>query len=208
MVADRLVPMRSCGFINVENEMSPSNQNPFDPSALALSQNFSEMVGVKKAVVTIPVRKPNRQEFIRVHPDLGYQVATAVLELKEERETYLVAQDVIPEISLELAPKLLVATTNRQGVLSIWPIRLPGADGKIDDWNRSAMEAACMAREGWVRMAANMSLGAYDIFEALGNLPDPEWPEIEFPKILEIAFRDKYIDSLNHPVLQRLRGEA
>jgi hypothetical protein len=192
----------------VENEMSPSNQNPFDPSALALSQNFSEMVGVKKAVVTIPVRKPNRQEFIRVHPDLGYQVATAVLELKEERETYLVAQDVIPEISLELAPKLLVATTNRQGVLSIWPIRLPGVDGKIDDWNRSAMEAAGMARKGWVRMAANMSLGAYDIFEAIGNLPDPEWPEIEFSKILEIAFRDKYIDSLNHPVLQRLRGEA
>ena len=70
------------------------------------------------------------------------------------------------------------------------------------------MEAAAIAREGWVRLAANMSLGAYDIYEATGNLPDPEWPEIEFGKILEIAFRDKYIDSLDHPVLQRLRGEA
>jgi len=188
--------------------MSDNTINPFDPKALALSQNFSDMVGVKKAVITIPVRKPNRQEFVRTHPDQSYQVATAVLELKDERETYLVAQDVIPEISLELAPKLLVAAINRQGVLSIWPIRLPGADGKIDDWNRSALEAAGIARKSWIRMAANMSLGAYDIYEAIGNLPDPEWPEIEFPKILEIAFRDKYIDSLNHPVLQRLRGEA
>ena len=188
--------------------MSSNSVNPFDPKNLVLSQNFADMIGVKKAVITIPVRKPNRQEFVRTHPDQSYQVATAVLELKDERETYLVAQDVIPEISQELTPKLLIATINRQDVLSIWPIRLPGVDGKVDDWNKSALEAAATAREGWVRVAANMSLGAYDIFEATGNLPNPEWPDIEFPKILEIAFRDKYIDSVDHPVLQRLRGEA
>ena len=35
---------------------------------------------------------------------------------------------------------------NRQGVLFLWPIRLPGADGKIDDWSRSAMDAADEAK--------------------------------------------------------------
>ena len=188
--------------------MSDNNINRFDPQSLALSQNFSELVGVKKAVVTIPVRKPNRQEFVRVHPDTSYQVATAILELKDERESYLVAQNIIPEISLELTPKLLVSTINRQGVLSIWPIRLPGSDGKLDEWSRSAMEAAEMARKHWIRLAANMSLGAYEIYQAIGNLPEPEWPEIDFTKVLETAFRDKYIDSIDHPVLQRLRGEA
>ena len=29
---------------------------------LRLSQNFSDMVGVKKALLTIPVRKPSRQD--------------------------------------------------------------------------------------------------------------------------------------------------
>ena len=40
----------------------------FDLSRLRLSQNFSEKVGVRKALLTVPVRKPGRQDFIRVHP--------------------------------------------------------------------------------------------------------------------------------------------
>ena len=39
-----------------------------DPSLLRLEQNFAELAGVKKRLVTVPVRKPHRQEFIRVHP--------------------------------------------------------------------------------------------------------------------------------------------
>jgi hypothetical protein len=64
-----------------------------------------------------------------------------------------------------------------------------------------------MAMEGWIRLASNLSLGAYEIFEPTGNLPDPEWPDIEFNEILKIAFRDKIIDDTNHPVLKQLRGE-
>jgi hypothetical protein len=30
----------------------------------------------------------------------------------------------------------------------------------------------------WVRITANMSLGAYEIFEATGDLPDPTWPDL------------------------------
>jgi hypothetical protein len=52
-----------------------------------------------------------------------------------------------------------------------------------------------------------MSLGAYEIFEAMGKLPEPEWPDLTFEQILEIAFRDRFISDLNHPVLRRLRGE-
>ena len=41
--------------------------NPFDPAALRLDQSFADTVGVKKHLVTVPVRKPNRQDFVRVH---------------------------------------------------------------------------------------------------------------------------------------------
>ena len=58
---------------------------------------------------------------------------------------------------------------NRQGVLFLWPIRLPGADGKLDDWSRSAMDAADEAKSRWVRITANMSLGAYDVAVASGS---------------------------------------
>jgi hypothetical protein len=41
---------------------------------LKLDQNFSESIGVKKQISTIPIRKPGRQDFIRVHPDESYRL--------------------------------------------------------------------------------------------------------------------------------------
>ena len=95
---------------------------------------------------------------------------------------------------------------NRQGVPFLWPVRLPGPDGRRDEWSRTALEAADLARRGWVRIAANMSLGAYDVFQATGTLPDPDWPALPFRELLRVAFRDRFIDSLAHPILRRLRG--
>ncbi len=181
--------------------------NPFDPSHLRLSQNFGELVGVKKALLTVPVRKPSRQDFIRVHPGEDYRLETAVLELKDERESYLVDPTLWPELPGEIVCKVLFTTINRQGVLMLWPIRLPGEDGRHDEWNRSALEAAHMAQSRWVRVASNTSLGAYEVFEATGALPDPPWPDISFQEILKVAFKGRYIAELEHPVIRRLRGE-
>ena len=60
----------------------------------------------------------------------------------------------------------------------------------------------------WVRLTANMSLGAYEIFEAEGKIAEPEWPEYSFLDLLRIGFRDRIISSFDHPVLKRLRGES
>ena len=57
-------------------------------------------------------------------------------------------------------------------------------------------------------LTANMSLGAYEVFEASGDLPEPEWPDIPFPEILKIAFRDRIVDRADHPLVQRLRGQV
>jgi hypothetical protein len=64
-----------------------------------------------------------------------------------------------------------------------------------------------MAKTKWMRLVANMSMGAYDLYEASDLLPEPEWPDLPFSEILRIAFKDKYIDEMDHPVLKRLRGE-
>lgn len=181
--------------------------DPFDVSKLHLGQNFAEAAGVKKALLTVPVRKPGRQDFIRIHPAPEYRLETAVLELKEERETYLVAPQLWPELPGELAPKVLYLATNRQKVLFLWPIRLPGEDGRIDEWNASALEAAAIAQDRWIRVAANMSLGAYEVYYATGDLPEPEWPEQSFQDILKIAFKGRFITALDHPAIRRLRGD-
>ncbi len=191
-----------------ENETTSNNTlDPFAPENLRLSQDFNLTISVKKKLMTVPARKPNRQDFVRVHPDNAFHLETVVLELKEERETYLVDKALWPELPGDVIPKSLFTAINRQGVVFIWPIRLPQEDGRQDEWNRSALEAALIAKEKWIRLAANMSLGAYEVFEATGTLPEPKWPEISFRELLEIAFKANYIDSLDHPVLKRLRGE-
>jgi hypothetical protein len=145
------------------DDLADNKLNPFDPRKLRLSQNFGESAGVKKLVTTIPVRKPNKQDFIRVHLNPSYRLETAALELKEERETYLVAPELWPELPGELVPKVLFTAIIRQKVTFIWPVRLPAEDGRHDEWNASASEAASIAQKYWIRVSAYMSLGAYEI---------------------------------------------
>lgn len=189
---------------NVQSELTSNDL--FDLSRLRLSQDYLEAVAVKKALLTVPVRKPNNQEFVRVHPGEEMHLETAVLEIKLDREIYIVEPALWPDLAGELTPKALFTTLNRQGVLTLWPVRLPGEDGRLDEWNRSALEAAQIAMKRWIRVAANMGLGAYEVYEATADLPDPEWPDLDFQQILKVAFRDRFIQTLDHPVVRRLRG--
>lgn len=183
--------------------------DPFDPAALRLDPSYAETVGVRRHLTTVPVRKPNRQEFFRVHPDALYRLSpAAIVELKEDRETYLITPAVAQQLPDEFAVATLVTAINRQGVLFIWPLKLPGADGKQNDWHRSAAEAAEMAMKRWSRLKANMPLGAYDLFEATGDLPEPEWPDLSFQEILKIGFRNHYVDQIDHPLIKRLLGQV
>ena len=65
--------------------------NPFDDlDALSGSQDFEELAGVKKALVTVPIRKPGKSSFIRVHPDPEYRKDFWCLEYgDEQRQLYI-----------------------------------------------------------------------------------------------------------------------
>jgi hypothetical protein len=182
-----------------------------DLSKLRLSQEFLETAGAKKILTTVPVRKPNKQEFVRVHPDPAFRAAFAIIELKDDREHYLVMPDIAAALATEIVTAMLYTAINRQRVVSLWPVRLPASNEqreRANEWRRSAQVAAERAMERWVRVTANMSLGAYEITEATAKMPDPEWPEYSFDALLKIGFRDRIISSFDHPVLKRLRGEC
>jgi hypothetical protein len=186
----------------------PVPSDPFDLTNLRLDQSFVESAGVRKLLTTIPVRKPNPQDFVRVHPGPEYCAVVAVIELKDDRETYLVTPAIARELPGEFVMATIYTVINRQGVVSLWPVRLPASDGRVLEWHRSAAEAAERAMHRWLRIKANMSLGAYEMFEASSAIPDPEWPDLPFQELLRIAFRDRLVDRLDHPVVKRLRGLA
>lgn len=181
--------------------------DPFDLSKLRLGQNYAETVGVKKLLRTVPVRKPNKQDFIRVHPDAAYRENLPMIELKEDRELYLIGgRDLASELAAESIFVTLYTAINRQGVAFLWPVRLPSPDGKDMDWHRSAREAAAEAVHRWVRVSPNMSLGAYEIIVAEAVSAEPTWPEVSYQELIRIAFRDRLVTDFNHPVVKRLRG--
>jgi len=181
-------------------------ETSFSIEKLRLSAGFIGAGETKKLVTTVPVRKPDRQWFIRVHPSEEYRMDTYMLELKEEREAYLVAPDLWPELIGEIVPKTILTGMNRQGVTFLWPIRLPGVDGRRDAWNESALQAAELAMDTWVRVASNMALGGYDVHQAVGDISDPVWQEKTFEELVQVAFKHMYIDALDHPVIRQLQG--
>jgi hypothetical protein len=181
----------------------------FNPENLKLPQDFAQ-TGVKKLTTVIPVRKPNKSEWFRTHPDPAYHLMTAVLEVKSERggEFYLVTPTMARELAGETVAVILQTTISRQGVLTLWPIRVPDPE-RPSTWHTSALDAAERARHHWIRMVSDMALSAYRPFQAAGDLPPPVWPaELTFQEIITIAFRDRMITSLDHPVVRQLRGLA
>src|SRR6516164_1360776 len=71
--------------------------DPFDLVNLRLDQNFAETVGVKKLLKTMAVRKPGRQDFIRVHPDPNYRDNLAIINYEIDHEVYIVTPIVARE---------------------------------------------------------------------------------------------------------------
>lgn len=191
---------------------SDAGPDPFDPAALRLAGELNVDVQVKRAITAVPVRKPNKGEFVRVHPDPTYRLTTFTLEHREDgTETYLVAPQLggqLAGIEKAVSPRTLTLCVNRHGVPFLWPLRPVARDGRRDEWARSALEAAELATRSWVRVEADMNAGCYACLVAQGRLPEPEWPALELREILRVAFRDRFITDMNHPVLRKLRGEV
>src|SRR5262249_11806249 len=145
--------------------IAEKSADPFAPENLRLNQAFTEMVAVRKVIVSVPVRKPNAQDFVRVHPDLAENFP--VIQLKEDNEQYIVGRELVGELASEIASVTLYLATNKQGVAFFWPVRLPTPDGRDFDAWRSSREAAELAKEKWVRVKWNKSLGGYEIHQAI-----------------------------------------
>jgi hypothetical protein len=177
-----------------------------------VDQNFTTTPGLKVLRTIIPVRRPGKQEFFRVNPDPAYRLAAAILvDDTEDKETYLLMGGIHHQLPGEFRLVNLRLTLSIQDVVAIWPVVIPGYNGESpNSWHLSAENAASIAEKQWVRMRSVKALGGYQITVADGAFAkkNPEWPTEPFSELLKTAFAGKYIDSLQHPLLQRLFGHA
>jgi hypothetical protein len=201
------IEISAADILNIETTAEPDT-NPFTPENLLLSQAFTETMPVKKLLTIVPVRKPSQQDWVRVHPDSEFRQNVSVIDLRDDREVYVVTSRLVPELIAEIVNVSLYLAINRQGNPFFWPIRLPDQTGKDLTWWQSARDAADRATRSWIRVRADMNLGGYQVWEAAHDLGNPTWPELNFWQLVQIAFKHNLIDSLDHLVVKRLRGLA
>ena len=97
--------------------------------ALRLSPDAAAAAGAREILIHVPVRKPSRTEYFRVHPDPSMQLEAGVFEDRDEREVFFIAPGLHEQLSGEWKPRLLVTVTNRQGTVFLWPVPLPDGTG-------------------------------------------------------------------------------
>jgi len=176
-------------------------------ASLRIDQSYTDAtIGVRRVLGTVPVRKPNKTDFFRVHPD--HSLDCFSIELKEEREQYFLSRGLEQLVAEFAEPVRLRLCVTRLGTAFLWPIKLPREDRRVDEWRRSAAEAAHLAESKWIRLAADMHLGAYQTFEAVADLGDPKWPAESWAEVVKVALRDRRIDNEDHAVIRQLLGHA
>jgi len=188
--------------------MTDLGSTKFDIEKLVLSQDYEETGGAEKIVVRVPVRKPNRNEFFRVHPDEEkFSFRCALVEDPDSRDTYVMAGGLADRHPDLCRPIKIVTAVNRTGDPFLWPLKMPTGDRRGGAWIDSALQAAEASKKKWIKILADMSAGQYSVFGAVGKLEEPVWPEMSFTALMEMAFDGFVIDSQDHPLIQRLTGK-
>ena len=166
-----------------------------------------EALASEPEITAIPVRSPKSDEFFRCDPRSEYSIALNILTLKDEQEEYLIYDDVIESIGYETAVKrksVFVCNTMNNSIF-VSTIPLPDEQGKLNQWHKSAYATMERAKKEWIRRQADRVNNQYTIQVAkAGICPDPKWTGKSLEEVLEMAFEDFLIDSMDHAVLKRL----
>jgi hypothetical protein len=186
--------------------------NLFDPDRIRIGTNYGDLVGVRSADLTFPVwSRPPKVPWFRAHPTNEVDILMLDLTVEDSEGLYYLDKVLWPKLVHEptVGLRLLVQCQTQQGTNFLWAIKLKSPfDKRENAWTASALKERDLARSRWIRHRSNRELGAYDpaISDAIET--EPIWPDMPFAKILEIALKDRYIDSLDHEVLVGLlRGK-
>jgi len=194
---------------NTDTEETKKALSGFDMSQYVANEPLGTGIKIKKKIVKIPVGRPNSQTFFRSHPSKEYHFMTHCLTDKEENKLYVLNQKILNELA-ELSDQVRMTTlylcVNSKNDPFLFPVPLPDSEGRWNSWHESQSKCVKQAQKTWIRMQPNRSVQGYDVFAAEGNRTKPEFPNMPLEKILSIAFDDSIIDSMEHPLIKKLRG--
>ncbi len=170
---------------------------PFDRALRKKTQSRS----IKpKAKGRSPIRRPAKGEWFRTRPDMQMTVYllsddAGFNELVVDNE---VAEDELLEEDL-CYEAVLHAACNLHGDIFLIPTKLDESDAST-----SLREAVEASQEEWVRAQWSPSARLYNWSVADGAVKDPVWGDDSWPEIFNRAVKGRFVDSVDHVVVQRM----
>jgi hypothetical protein len=179
-----------------------------DPESFRVDQSLLDQPVAKTLLTTISIRRPEPLEFFRIRSGEDFRMGPVpFINLKQNREYYLVKQKVLPYLQArEYWYGTIFLATNRLDKPFFWIVTTQSPTGRVSDWYLSALECADRAQEHWVQLISDRDAGGYTVALAQDCLPDPVWPEQTFKELFKIGFKRRIVDSLEHQVFKQLRG--
>jgi hypothetical protein len=187
--------------------VTPSGSK-FDPKRYrqAQSQRTEELSDwSRKQQTVIPVRKPSKKQFVRTHSSADFRADSMPTIVDEATgDVYLLGADF--DLPADIENKIdvvnMAAAITADGSLFLWFYK-----NSTNSWSESARIAIREASRRWVRVLPDKSSNGYLLEAPMVAPADPIWPPITFTEMLATAFGAKYIDSLQHPLIKKLRGD-
>ena len=186
----------------------PAPIDPFDPMNLGISTDYAAAINAKASTKPFELRAPNEQEFFRTSPQKNHHLVVGSIADKQDMgKVYIVSGVLLEEVKLKF-PKVvraveLVLTQILAGASLVWPV--PLAEDRGGKWN-STQRAACeQGKTRWTNKTSGR--GEYEIL-TVNNPKDVDWDSFPpFRDILRQAASERLIDSMEHALLKKLRGE-
>jgi hypothetical protein len=170
--------------------------------SLVLSQNYEDQIEAEDLLLNVAVRRPKKLEWIRVHPD--HRMGPVALLEDDEEKLYALKKHVHSAVHEEAKVVTLRQCITSTKVSFIWHVPCVQRDGS--DWpawqgQRAAVE---IAEGSWIRLIWQNEGKSYKVRQGKADFGEPAWPSQSFDALVDIAFKGRIVDSLDHPVVQRL----
>jgi hypothetical protein len=193
-------------------------QNPFDPAILR--KRRSGTTEVKKSRLSIEEGKPEPDVWYRVSSDPNYSVPADILQVKQvvkgksgksssgsrRKTNFYISPFIVDDVLADdryntfVKPCTVYGGVYCEGVGNlVWVVR----DAE-DDWAISEQDAVITGMSEWTRIVAGAN--SFRTITCAGKTTAPKFPSQPMGELLQAAFKNKFIDTLDHPVLVALRG--
>lgn len=186
------------------------NVPPLDIDAIALNNVSIDDLETER--VAIPhFGKHRKNTFYQRHPDEAWSNKPFGCLEHGMGETYVLNPSLVAPLLEHGATKRRVYTLiDREGDILFAAYKLPDENHELDSWNKSIHRILSedWATSTWFKLISVKKGGKYVGRRAMANdLPSPDWPQDKtFQELFREAVQDRFIGSMDHPVVRSILG--